>query len=83
MFDATVHAGDLLTVGTVALGGLSVFFSMRATLQKHTDELSGIQQELKKLAEVLIANARTDERVTAAVLRITALEARANAPSHS
>ena len=83
MFDATVHAGDLLTVCTVAVGGLSVFFSMRSTLQKHTDELNGIQQELKKLAEVLIANARTDERVTAAILRITALEARANAITHN
>lgn len=40
------------------------------------ERIGGVETEIKKLGEVVVSNARLDERLTAALLRITALEAR-------
>src|ERR1700733_15327778 len=40
------------------------------------DRIAGVETEIRELSKVVVSNARLDERLTAALLRITALEAR-------
>jgi hypothetical protein len=64
----------------------SVIFVLSRTIESNktntkTNEaivarIGGVENEIKKLGEVVVSNARLDERLTAALLRITALEAR-------
>lgn len=40
------------------------------------ERITGVELELRELSKVVVSNARLDERLTAALLRITSLEAR-------
>jgi len=80
-FDWTVNIGQIFTALGVLIGGVYAISNVRWGQEEQGRRLAGVEDELKKLSELIVANARLDERVnnlrselTAAMLRMTALE---------
>ena len=80
-FDWTVNIGQIFTALGVLIGGVYAISNVRWGQEEQGRRLAAVEDELKKLSELIVANARLDERVnnlraelTAAVLRMTALE---------
>lgn len=74
-FDPTIHYGDMIVALTVAVGGVGVLYQIRNGLIDLGRRLGSVEAQLAKLEDVLISNARLDERLVAQNQRITALEA--------
>lgn len=80
-FDWTVNIGQIFTALGVLIGGVYAISNVRWGQEEQGRRLAGVEDELKKLSELIVANARLDERVnnlraelTTAVLRLAALE---------
>ncbi len=72
VFDFSVNLGNLLTILSFIVGGIAFIMVMRGKIDlisKETADLKTgtalMQQELKKLTDVLIVQGRQDERITA------------------
>ena len=88
--DTTISIGSIIQIGEMLVVGIAFVFAMRGAVDKLAERLAGmsdrvgsidervggVEAELKKVSDILVSNARIEEKVTAANLRITALEAR-------
>lgn len=71
-FDFTINFGNVLTITSFLVGGLSFVFLMRNQVgliaKESTDlreQMRAMQTELRKLTDIMIAQGRQDERITA------------------
>lgn len=76
MFDWTVNLGNALTIVSFIGGGIIFVVTIRGRVDALTGRISFVEQELKKLLEVLIEQTRHSERMTAMSARMLALEQR-------
>jgi len=74
LIDYTIRIGDCLTAFTMVIGGILVVSSMRGDLKKHGEAVAALQTEVSELRKVVIAQARTEERLNAYEKRLEALE---------
>jgi len=74
LIDYTIRIGDCLTALTMVIGGILVLSSMRGDLKKHGEAVAALQTEVSELRKVVIAQARTEERLNAYEKRLEALE---------
>ena len=74
--DWEVHIGDLVMAGAFLISALGVFFSLRFAVADQGRRLTGVEVELKRLTDVLVANARLDAQVVAISARVLLLEQR-------
>jgi hypothetical protein len=74
LIDYTIRIGDCLTALTMVIGGILVVSSMRGDLKKHGEAVAALQTEVSELRKVVIAQARTEERLNAYEKRLEALE---------
>ena len=74
-FSWSLDAGQVLTAVSVVLGGLYAVWGMQAEVKNVGQRMAKVENEITKLSEVILSNARLEERYTALALRTTALEA--------
>jgi hypothetical protein len=88
MLSDTQAITNILQIMQIAAIVGSVIFVLSRTIEANktnaktneaiVERIGGVENEIKELSKVVVSNARLDERLTAALLRITALEARRN-----
>jgi len=71
MVEQSITWGNIIEVLVISGGGISVFSALRSTVKNINTKVDGIQTEIKKLSEILIAQARFDERLTSIEQRVT------------
>jgi hypothetical protein len=57
MIEQTITVGNLIEITAILGGGLAAFFTLKSTVSHMKDDLKGMQDEIKKLGEILIAQA--------------------------
>ncbi len=71
MIDQTITIGNIIEIMVIAAGGISVFATMRTTVRNISNKVDGMQDEIKKLGDILIGQARFDEKLTNLERRVT------------
>lgn len=66
-FDATIRLGDILAIAGMLLGGFGAYVRLSTGLE-------AVQGEVKKLADVVILQARQDQQLKDIDRRLSALE---------
>lgn len=64
MIDPTINLGSLLQIGVFAAGGIAALVTLKNKITDITTDLVDMKQEIKKVGDVLIKMAVTDQRVT-------------------
>lgn len=64
MIEQTITVGNIIEIISILAGGLIVFTTLRNTVQNMQADMAGMQQEIKKLAEVVTQMAVTNVRLT-------------------
>ena len=72
MFDWSINLGNALTIVSFIGGGIIFVVTIRGRVDALTGRISFVEQELRKLLEVLIEQGRHTERMAAMDLRIQA-----------
>ena len=57
MIEQTITLGNIIEIISIIGGGITVFVTLRNTVANIKTEVSGMQIEIKKLGEILIAQA--------------------------
>ena len=73
-FSWALDAGQVLNIISILAGGMWFLAVFKAQLNTLHDRVGSVELEIKKMSEVIVSNARLDERVTALSLRVTAVE---------
>lgn len=68
--DPTISLGHLLEAAIVVVAGLGAIYTMRSELKNIQSDVSSIQDEMKKMTEILVVLGRQDERMSALDRRI-------------
>jgi hypothetical protein len=82
MIEQTITIGNIIEIAVIAVGGVSVFITLRNTVANIKADVDGLQVEIKKLGEILVNLARFDERITSLDKRVTAQGRRIDDLSH-
>ena len=61
--DATITIGNIIEIGTIAGGGILAIAMLKNTVGNMKDDLTDLKMEIKKVGEVLIKMAVTDQRL--------------------
>src|SRR6185312_14550244 len=61
--DATITIGNIIEISTIAGGGILAIAMLRSTVGNMKDDLTDLKLEIKKVGEVLIKMAVTDQRL--------------------
>lgn len=64
MIEQTITIGNIIEIASILGGGLAVFITLKNTVSNIKDDVAGMQQEIKKLADVITKMAVTDIRLT-------------------
>jgi len=64
MIDATITIGNIIEISVIAAGGLITIVTLKNKIYGITSDIVDMKQELRKVGEVLIKMAITDQRVT-------------------
>lgn len=64
MIDATITIGNVIEISVIAIGGIITIVTLKNRISEITTDLVDMKQEIKKVGEVLIQMAVTDQRVT-------------------
>jgi exosome complex RNA-binding protein Csl4 len=82
MIEQTITWGNIIEISVIAAGGISVFATMRTTVRNISVKVDGMQTEIKKLGDILIGQARADERHNALEKRVSSVERKTEELSH-
>lgn len=82
MIEQTITIGNIIEIAVIAVGGVSVFITLRNTVANIKADVDSLQVEIKKLGEILVNLARFDERITSLDKRVTAQGRRIDDLSH-
>lgn len=82
MVEQSITLGNIIEILVIAGGGLTVFTTMKNTVKNINEKVDGIQVEIKKLADVLIEQARFSERLTSLDKRVTTHDRRLEELAH-
>jgi hypothetical protein len=82
MIEQTITVGNIIEIAVIAVGGVSVFITLRNTVANIKADVDSLQVEIKKLGEILVNLARFDERITSLDKRVTAQGRRIDDLSH-
>ena len=64
VIDATITIGNVIEISVIAAGGLITIITLKNRISGITTDLVDMKQEIKKVGEVLVKMAITDQRVT-------------------
>jgi hypothetical protein len=74
MIEQTITIGNIIEIVVIGAGGISVFVTMRNTVASIKREVDAMQTELKKLGEILIAQADMRGEMRVLDTRVLAIE---------
>lgn len=74
MIEQTITVGNIIEIIVIGTGGVGVFFTMKNTVTNIKTEVAGIQLEIKKMGEILIAQADIRGELRVLGTRLTAAE---------
>jgi len=63
MIDQTITVGNLIEITVIACGGLITVVTLKNRISGITNDIVDMKQELKKVGDVLVKMAVTDQRV--------------------
>lgn len=72
--DATITVGNIIEIGVLAIGGVGAIFTIKSSVGNMKNDLIDLKAEMKKIGEVLVAQAAADARITASDQRLNNLE---------
>lgn len=64
VIEQTITIGNIIEILSIIAGGLTVFITLKNTVSNIKDDVSGMQTEIKKLADIITKMAVTDIRLT-------------------
>lgn len=62
--DATITIGNIVEISVLAIGGIGAISAIRTSVGNMKDDLTDLKEEIKKVGDVLIKMAVTDQRLT-------------------
>lgn len=74
MIEQTITIGNIIEIFVIGAGGISVFVTMKNTVASIKKEVDSMQTELKKLGEILIAQADMRGEMRVLDTRVLAVE---------
>lgn len=74
MIEQTITIGNIIEILVIGAGGVGVFVTMRNTVANIKLEVDSMQKELKKLGEILIAQADMRGEMKVLDTRVLAVE---------
>jgi hypothetical protein len=74
MIEQTITIGNIIEIASILAGGLTVFITLRNTVANIKTEVAGMQLEIKKLGEILVAQADIRGELKVLSTRISATE---------
>jgi len=74
MIEQTITVGNIIEIIVIGAGGIGVFFTLRATVANIKDDVAGIQKEIEKLGDILIAQADIRGEMKVINTRVTSVE---------
>lgn len=80
--DYTITVGNIIEIGAIIGGGLSVFLTLKSNVATLKEDVIALQAELKEFGKVLILTARFDEKLANLDRRVTAQGRRIDELSH-
>ena len=63
MIDPTITLGNIIEISAIVVGGLAVFIKLNTTVGVLKNDVDGIKEELKKMANILTNQAVLETRV--------------------
>jgi|SRR3954465_8047008 len=74
MIEQTITIGNIIEIISIIGGGMTVFVTLRNTVANIKTEVAGMQIEIKKLGDILIAQADIRGELRVLGTRITSVE---------
>jgi hypothetical protein len=74
MIEQTITLGNIIEIISIIGGGITVFVTLRNTVANIKTEVAGMQVEIKKLGEILIAQANIRGEIKVIETRMLAAE---------
>jgi hypothetical protein len=74
MIEQTITIGNIIEIVSIIGGGMTVFITLKNTVANIKTEVAGMQTEIKKLGEILIAQADIRGELKVLSTRILACE---------
>lgn len=75
-FDTSINLGQLVTFFGFVIGGLGVVFALRHDVRTLGNRMVSVEEELKKMTDVMVTLARQDEQFKSVNRRLDSLERR-------
>lgn len=75
MIDPTITVGNLVEIASIIGGGLLVLIRLNNSVVRLTTDVAGMQTEIKKLGDILIAQANIRGEINGIVTRMSTAEA--------
>lgn len=63
MIDYTITLGNIIEIGSIVGGGILVLITLKSDVKSLKRDFAGMQEEIKKLGEVLIKLAVAETRI--------------------
>lgn len=74
MIEQTITIGNIIEIIAICGGGMTVFVTLKNTVSNIKTEVAGMQLEIRKLGEILIAQADIRGELKVLNTRVTATE---------
>jgi prefoldin subunit 5 len=74
MIEQTITVGNIIEIIVIGAGGIGVFFTLKSTVANIKREVEDIQKEIKKLGDILVAQADIRGEIKVINTRITSAE---------
>lgn len=72
MFDWSVGLGNVITIVVLGIGGIGFLYTIKTQVINLSGRLQDLEHELHRLTDILVAQGRQDERMTAMDARLVA-----------
>ena len=74
IIDYTITIGNIVEIGSIIIGGLAVLFTLKTDVNVLKTDIANMQNEIKKLGEILVNLADIRGEIRVHDTRITAIE---------
>lgn len=74
LIDPTVTVGNLIEIASIIFGGLMVLIRLNNNVVRLTTDVGGMQLEIKKLGDILIAQANIRGEIQGVTTRLATAE---------
>lgn len=74
MIEQTITIGNIIEIASIIAGGITVFVTLKNTVANIKDEVKGMQTEIKKLGDILVAQADMRGEIKVLETRLLAVE---------